>query len=134
MADHTEGRGPRTHVAPATPERAEPRRTQREHGGHHPAAGETAPDAEVAALRSEIEGLRVAIASRPVIDTARGIVMAMGPCTAQQAWQTLIHASQNSNVKLRDIAHQLVESYHGTPLPPATRDALRAAVKHTLAP
>ncbi|WP_069169958.1 ANTAR domain-containing protein [Streptomyces griseus] len=126
MAEHTEGRRTRTHVPPAA-----------ERAGHASAKprdrDKTSPDGEVAALRSEVEGLRTAIASRPVIDTARGILMAMGPCTAPQAWQTLVHASQNSNTKLRDLAHQLVDSFHGTPLPPATRDALHAAMKHTLA-
>ncbi|MEU5716953.1 ANTAR domain-containing protein [Streptomyces sp. NPDC020403] len=127
MAEHTEGQGTRTPVAPAAAERAGPAPADHQH------AEEPPPDGEVAALRSEVEGLRTAIASRPVIDTARGILMAVGPCTAPQAWQTLVHASQNSNTKLRDLAHQLVDSFHGTPLPPATRDALRAAMKHTLA-
>ncbi|MDQ0792543.1 ANTAR domain-containing protein [Streptomyces sp. B1I3] len=133
MADHTEARGTRTRVAPAAPKRAEHQQAEHEHPAHRPHAEEQSPDADVAALRSEVEGLRTAIASRPVIDTARGILMAVGPCTAQQAWETLVQASQHSNIKLRDLARQLVESYHGTPLPPAARDALRTAMKKTLA-
>jgi len=89
------------------------------------------PTAEVAELRSEIEGLRTALSSRPVIDIARGILIASTPCTSSQAWQALVSASQHSNIKLRDIAHQLVESFHGIPLPPATRRALQTAIRHT---
>jgi hypothetical protein len=86
--------------------------------------------ADLAALRSELEGLRTALSSRPLIDIARGILIASTPCTSKQAWDVLVAASQNSNIKLRDIAHQLVESFHGTPLPPATRRALHTAIRH----
>ncbi|UZI27111.1 ANTAR domain-containing protein [Streptomyces sp. VB1] len=91
------------------------------------------PGADLAALRSELEGLRAALSSRPVIDIARGILIASTPCTSQQAWDVLVAASQNSNIKLRDVAHQLVESFHGSPLPPATRRALHTAISHTRA-
>lgn len=100
--------------------------------GHgDPARTASLPDCDPAALRSELEGLRTALRSRPVIDIARGILIASTPCTSGQAWQILVDASQDSNIKLRDIAHQLVESFHGTPLPPATRRALRTAVRRT---
>ncbi|QNE78675.1 ANTAR domain-containing protein [Streptomyces finlayi] len=104
----------RAQISPGVPERIRP----------------FPPDEQNAeSLRCEIDGLRVALASRPVIDTARGILMALGSCTGEQAWQTLVHASQHSNVKLRDLAHQLVASYHGVPLPPATRHVLRTAIR-----
>ncbi|GAA3015551.1 ANTAR domain-containing protein [Streptomyces fulvorobeus] len=104
----------RGHISPSAPVRTPP----------------TSPDEpSVESLRCEIEGLRTALASRPVIDTARGILMALGPCTGEQAWRTLVHASQHSNVRVRDLAHQLVESYHGVPLPPATRLVLRSAIR-----
>lgn len=38
-----------------------------------------------------------------VIDEARGMVMAMGPCTAQEAWGVLVEVSQHTNVKLRVV-------------------------------
>ncbi|MEW2071565.1 ANTAR domain-containing protein [Streptomyces sp. NPDC007346] len=103
-------------------------------GPEDPAPAAPRPTAaEIAALRGELEGLRAALSSRPVIDIARGILIASTPCTSGQAWQTLVTASQESNIKLRDIAHQLVESFHGTPLPPATRRALHTAIRHTRA-
>ncbi|MEU0158276.1 ANTAR domain-containing protein [Streptomyces sp. NPDC006261] len=95
-----------------------------------PAEPDPGPAAEIAELRSEIEGLRAALNSRPVIDIARGVLIASTPCTSRQAWEILVNASQESNVKLREIARQLVESFHGTPLPPATRRALQTAIRH----
>ncbi|MFH9613530.1 ANTAR domain-containing protein [Streptomyces pratensis] len=82
-------------------------------------------------LQNEVASLRAALRTRPVIDIARGILIASTRCTSRQAWQTLVDASQESNIKLREIALQLVESYHGTPLPPATRRALSTAVRRT---
>ncbi|MFH9125626.1 ANTAR domain-containing protein [Streptomyces globisporus] len=96
-------------------------------------SGRVGPGADATALQSELEGLRSALSSRPVIDIARGILIASTSCTSQQAWDILVAASQNSNIKLRAIAHQLVESFHGNPLPPATRRVLHAAISQTCA-
>lgn len=79
-------------------------------------------------LRKEVDGLRQALASHPVIDMARGIVMATAACTPEQAWQLLVDVSQHSNVKLREVARHIVDSVNGPPPPPAVRTALRAAI------
>ncbi|MER6772537.1 ANTAR domain-containing protein [Streptomyces bacillaris] len=100
-------------------------------GPEGPGSPDPPSAAEVAALRSEVEGLRAALSSRPVIDIARGILIASTRCTGRQAWQILVSASQESNIKLRDIARHLVESFHGTPMPPATRRALSTAIRHS---
>lgn len=57
--------------------------------------------------------LREALASRGVIDQALGIIMAQERCGSDQAFAILRAASQNRNVKLRDIAHQIVTSVSG---------------------
>ncbi|GHI07974.1 hypothetical protein AQI88_40285 [Streptomyces cellostaticus] len=81
-------------------------------------------------LRVEIEQLRHAIVSRPVIDQARGILMAAHACSAEQAWDILRETSQRSNTKLRDVAAALTASTAPDgPVPPEhLRTALRAAV------
>lgn len=81
-------------------------------------------------LRVEIEQLRHAIDSRPVIDQARGILMATHGCTPEQAWHVLREASQRSNTKLREVAAAVTASAapHGPPPPEGLRTALRAAV------
>jgi AmiR/NasT family two-component response regulator len=45
-----------------------------------------------------------------VIDQARGILMARRGISAEQAFAELARESQNSNVKLRELAARLVES------------------------
>ncbi|MGW2097311.1 ANTAR domain-containing protein [Streptomyces olivaceoviridis] len=81
-------------------------------------------------LRLEVEQLRRAMDSRPVIDQARGILMAAHACTPDQAWEILREASQRSNTKLRQVASALTASAAPDgPVPPEPlRTALAAAV------
>ncbi|MGX1562133.1 ANTAR domain-containing protein [Streptomyces sp. NPDC055506] len=81
-------------------------------------------------LQSEVEQLRQAIASRPVIDQARGILMATHGCTSDQAWHILRETSQLSNTKLRDVAAAVTASAEpeGPPPPPELRAALNRAL------
>jgi len=66
-----------------------------------------------------IEQLRSSLTSRTVIDQALGIIMARQECTQARAFDILRSASQNSNVKLRDIAAAIVTSITGeAPQPP----------------
>nr|WP_272919947.1 ANTAR domain-containing protein [Streptomyces sp. SID4948] len=65
----------------------------------------------------------------PVIDTARGVVMATAPGTKEEAWQALVEISQRTNVKLRDIARHIVSGVTGEPLPPPVRGALQVALE-----
>lgn len=53
-------------------------------------------------------GLREALASRAIIDQAKGIVMADRRCSADQAFQHLVDLSSRHHVKLRDLAADLV--------------------------
>ena len=52
--------------------------------------------------------MRKAMDSRSVIDQAIGVVMAQNRCDAQAAFAILTRASQNRNVKLREIARATV--------------------------
>ncbi|MFF8030785.1 MULTISPECIES: ANTAR domain-containing response regulator [unclassified Streptomyces] len=81
-------------------------------------------------LQEEVEQLRQAIASRPVIDQARGILMATHGCTSDEAWHILREASQTSNTKLRAVAAALTASAQaeGTPPPAEVRTALARAL------
>jgi GAF domain-containing protein len=54
------------------------------------------------------ENLRVALESRAVIDQAKGILMERHKLTPDQAFQLLAQASMASNVKVREVAEQLV--------------------------
>jgi GAF domain-containing protein len=58
------------------------------------------------------EQLQIAMASRAVIEQAKGILMAQRRCTAEEAFDVLVVASQRANKKLREIATAIVESVH----------------------
>ncbi|GAA2539091.1 hypothetical protein GCM10010423_41070 [Streptomyces levis] len=82
-------------------------------------------------LQEEVDQLRQAIASRPVIDQARGILMATHGCSSDQAWHILRETSQLSNTKLRDVAAAVTASAEADgPAPPA---ALRTALQRAAA-
>lgn len=63
----------------------------------------------------EADDLRTAMLSRSVIDQAIGIMMAQRHCDAATALAALRQASQNRNVKLRDLCHHLVSRVGGRP-------------------
>ncbi|MDT7803469.1 MAG: hypothetical protein QOI78_6902 [Actinomycetota bacterium] len=54
--------------------------------------------------------LTAALTSRAVIDQAKGILMALHRVSADDAFELLVKASQERNVKLREVARQLVTS------------------------
>ena len=54
------------------------------------------------------EQLQTALTSRPVIEQAKGIMMAREGCTEEEAFDILRRASQRANVKLRDVAAEVV--------------------------
>ncbi|WP_217240488.1 ANTAR domain-containing response regulator [Streptomyces sp. AC555_RSS877] len=103
---------------------------------HHPAAHSAVAlerAEQMKQLQDEVAQLRQAIASRPVIDQARGILMATHACTSDEAWTILREASQLSNTKLRTVAAAVTASAgtDGPPPPEDVRAALRtAATRH----
>ncbi len=86
-------------------------------------AGRFTQDASIAvgiaarlAAQSMLTGqLRASLASRAVIDQAIGVIMAQQRCTATDAFAILRAASQNRNLKLRQIAEQIITGITGRP-------------------
>jgi GAF domain-containing protein len=88
--------------------------------GYDDAAEETAllfsQQAAIACANAEVywrtytltEHLREALESRDVIGQAKGILMVRRKSTAEAAFEMLRQASQHRNIKLRDIAEQVV--------------------------
>jgi GAF domain-containing protein len=62
-----------------------------------------------------VENLRAALAARAIIDQALGILMAQQRCTSDEAFVILRKASQNRNIKLRDLATGIVQGVSGRP-------------------
>jgi GAF domain-containing protein len=68
-------------------------------------------NAEAAARATDdVLNMRRAMASRGVIEQAKGILMERYKITAEQAFTLLTHASQRNNVKLRDVAEELAST------------------------
>lgn len=58
----------------------------------------------------EVDGLTNAMKTRSGIEQAKGIVMALRGCTAEEAFDILATQSQHRNIKVSDIARSLIES------------------------
>ncbi|MGW0734804.1 ANTAR domain-containing protein [Streptomyces sp. NPDC002851] len=92
-----------------------------------PSAGLAALLAEVVELRARSEQLGWALASRVLVDQARGMVMALTPYSNDRAWDLLVDVSQHCNIKLRDVAAALVATTKDRTLPePIQRELHRA--------
>ncbi|MDW4910037.1 ANTAR domain-containing protein [Streptomyces sp. ADMS] len=72
-------------------------------------------------LRIEVVQLRRAMQTRPVIDLARGVLMASFGLSSEDAWQVLVAVSQNTNTKLHEVADSLVGAVTGDALPEPVR-------------
>jgi GAF domain-containing protein len=62
-----------------------------------------------------VEQMRRAMDSRSIIDQAMGVIMAQNRCDADAAFAILTRASQNRNIKLREIARSAVMSVSRPP-------------------
>jgi hypothetical protein len=69
-----------------------------------------APDA----LRDEVAHLHEAMKSQRDIGMAIGLLSAKYGCSTEQAWRTMLRVSQDSNTKVRTVAHVLVAVHDGT--------------------
>jgi AmiR/NasT family two-component response regulator len=65
--------------------------------------------------QSEVADLKAALTTRPVIDQAKGILMAERGCTPEEAFALLSGASQRDNRKVRDIARAMVDNAQQEP-------------------
>jgi hypothetical protein len=67
--------------------------------------------ATLAQLEHELEGLRIAMQTRGIIEQAKGMLMLHRHCTADEAFAALVELSQNGHRKLADVAQALVTTW-----------------------
>ena len=84
---------------------------------------------ELLQLRVQNAQLMVALETRAVIDQARGMVMALAPCSSDKAWDLLVGVSQHCNIKLRAVAAALVATTEDQTLPAQIQRELRRALR-----
>ena len=70
---------------------------------------------DLAEAQKDIDDLHAVLASQPVIEQAKGILMARHHCGPDQAFRLLAEASQRDNRKLRDLAAAMVDSVQARP-------------------
>ncbi|MGI3197726.1 ANTAR domain-containing response regulator [Streptomyces sp. GLT-R25] len=85
-------------------------------------------------LRTEITHLKRALQTRPIIDLARGVLMASFGLSAEEAWTVLVEASQHTNTKLRYVAEELVNAVNGDDIPEPFQQQIAAAVTRLQTP
>ena len=83
------------------------------------AAGALAVAMKLADQTQLSDDLHEALTSRAVIDQATGIIMAQQRCGAGQAFDILRRGSQNRNVKVRELAAEIVSQVSGQPPEPS---------------
>ena len=71
--------------------------------------------ASVGDTRRHAEGTLEALRARVIIEQAKGLIIAIRRCPADEAWETLRRASQEFNIKLRELAVALVEHVGDAP-------------------
>jgi GAF domain-containing protein len=79
------------------------------------AAGALALSLRMASCADQNDQLRSSIVSRAVIDQALGVIMATERCPQDKAFALLRSVSQNTNVKIRDLAATIVTRVSGEP-------------------
>ena len=69
----------------------------------------------IARLQDTRDELKAAMESRTVIDLATGAIMARNKCSQRAAFKVLLRASNTRNIKLHDVASQVVATLSGNP-------------------
>lgn len=76
----------------------------------------------------QVEGLNAALQTRKVIGQAIGVVMERYQMDEDRAFQFMVRVSSQSNIKLRDIAQEVVDQMNfraRSESPPTPSDAVR---------
>ena len=101
-----------------TPGAFGPQETRRADKFARHAAGALTLSLRMASCADQNDQLRSSIVSRAVIDQALGVIMATERCPQDKAFALLRSVSQNTNVKIRDLAATIVTRVSGEPPKP----------------
>lgn len=87
----------------------------------------SSPDGRERLQRSQYARLLARLETMPVIEQAKGIIMAQAHCGEAEAFDKLRRASQQSNVPVRELAARIVAKAAGTTSPGKTAPRLLRA-------
>ncbi|QIX25547.1 ANTAR domain-containing protein [Nocardioides sp. JQ2195] len=97
-------------------------------------AGTDRERAEIVALQADVADLHRALESQPVIDQAKGILMARFRLDAEAAFAVLTRLSQDRNIKVREISLAMVEIVSGTSPTDVEPSEAEAVAREVLGP
>ena len=100
-----------------------------QHTDAGPVAGMQGLDSRVAQLEAEVAQLKDALVRRQQIGVATGLLAQRFAISPERAWSLLVRLSQNSHVKVREIAQSVIEAHCGR-LDPVNRQILSTLEKH----
>ena len=86
-------------------------------------------DSRVAQLEAEIAQLRDALTRRQQIGVATGLLAQRFAISPERAWTLLVRLSQNSHVKVREIAQAVIDAHCGR-FDPVNGEILSSIQKH----
>ena len=69
---------------------------------------------QVLVLQRKVDNLMVALASQRMIGMAVGIVAQRSSCSVTEAWERLTRLSQDTNIKVRELARVIIDAVNGT--------------------
>jgi hypothetical protein len=75
--------------------------------------GSADPAARLLALQRKVDNLLVALDSQRVIGVAIGLLAQRCGCSTAEAWDILTRLSQDTNIKVREIARILTDAFDG---------------------
>ncbi|WP_181764762.1 ANTAR domain-containing protein [Streptomyces albidus (ex Kaewkla and Franco 2022)] len=82
----------------------------------------------------ELQQLRTAMETRPVIDKSMGVLMAAYSLAEDDAWKTLVAVSQQTNTKLYTVAEEIVATTQEGVVDGRLRRQIEAAMKDLKTP
>ncbi|MER5838180.1 ANTAR domain-containing protein [Streptomyces sp. NPDC002130] len=84
--------------------------------------------AELERLREETRQLQQALASHAVVDQTIGVLTVLGQITPSDGFTVLREVSQHTNIKLTQIAEEVLKHAQGAALPDVLLGELQAAL------
>jgi hypothetical protein len=92
------------------------------HGLHGPGLDGPGPDGlgslegkdeRVLRLEAQVAHLELALCTQRQIGMTIGLMAQRFGCTTDQAWKVLVRVSQNTNIKVREVARLLCDAFNG---------------------
>jgi hypothetical protein len=80
-------------------------------------------------LKDEVDQLKQAVWAHATVDQAIGVIIALGKLGPDEGWEVIRNVSMRTNVKLRDVAQQIVTFARTGDLPKDLRREMKRQIR-----